>query len=293
MQVVEATTANGVCTMRIKAVPVPGPVANAIDKSAELIRMSLASSGQSASADEQAQSTIDPSVGNGNSAQASDTLTTSPDSTAIHADTSDASQPAASSSQGDLASHRRQPSEAAAAGDVKTAEEPAQGSTTAAAADVLDAHTRQQSSAEPADHAELPSEGYAHQQYNSYLPESQQEGTHPAADAASDGERSKQVPEDNVTTSNTSNADTVRVNSHEMALDVKGLQQQEDEGQQDGTDEADTAQHASGKVGVLRLRLSAAAKEAGNGTDRMLEVQHLNMFGFSQACALHNLCDGL
>lgn len=288
MQVVEATTANGVCTMRIKAVPLPGPVANAIDKNAELIRISLASSGQSSSADEQAQSPVDHSVGNGATAQASDTLTPSSDSTAAHTDASDANRPSASSSHGDLASRRVQPSEASAAGDVTATEEPAQGSTTAAAANVLDAQARQQFGTEPADHAELPSAGYAHQQYNSHLPESRNEGTHTAADAASDSEHSnKQVPMTNATASNTSNADTVRVNGHETALDVKGPQQQEAEGDDNGTDDVDTAQHPSGKVGVLRQRLLAAAKEAGNGTDKMLEVQYIHMCGLRQACVLY------
>lgn len=39
----EATTANGVCTLRIKAVALPGAVATALDEHADLIRMTLAS----------------------------------------------------------------------------------------------------------------------------------------------------------------------------------------------------------------------------------------------------------
>lgn len=42
IQVVEATTANGVCTLRIKAVALPGAVATALDENADLIRMMLA-----------------------------------------------------------------------------------------------------------------------------------------------------------------------------------------------------------------------------------------------------------
>ncbi|KAL3134116.1 hypothetical protein ABBQ32_008537 [Trebouxia sp. C0010 RCD-2024] len=42
-KVVEATTANGVCTLRITAVALPGAVATALDENADLIRMMLAS----------------------------------------------------------------------------------------------------------------------------------------------------------------------------------------------------------------------------------------------------------
>ena len=46
---VEATTANGVCTMRIKALALPGAVATALDENADLIRMTLAASAASSS----------------------------------------------------------------------------------------------------------------------------------------------------------------------------------------------------------------------------------------------------
>lgn len=47
LQVIEATTANGVCTMRIKAVALPGPVATALDENADLIRMTLSATNSS------------------------------------------------------------------------------------------------------------------------------------------------------------------------------------------------------------------------------------------------------
>ncbi|DBA75465.1 TPA: hypothetical protein ACH3X1_010720 [Trebouxia sp. C0004] len=46
-KVIEATTANGVCTMRIKAVALPGPVATALDENADLIRMTLTATNSS------------------------------------------------------------------------------------------------------------------------------------------------------------------------------------------------------------------------------------------------------
>ncbi|KAA6422007.1 MAG: Ribosomal S5 Elongation factor G III V family [Trebouxia sp. A1-2] len=46
-KVIEATTANGVCTMRIKAVALPGPVATALDENADLIRMTLSATNSS------------------------------------------------------------------------------------------------------------------------------------------------------------------------------------------------------------------------------------------------------
>lgn len=62
VQVLEATTANGVCTMRIKAVPLPGSIATVLDKNADLIRMTLASSGQTSSAEEQAPDAAAPAA---------------------------------------------------------------------------------------------------------------------------------------------------------------------------------------------------------------------------------------
>ena len=47
LQVIEATTANGVCTIRIKAVAMPGPMATALDENADLIRMTLTASNSS------------------------------------------------------------------------------------------------------------------------------------------------------------------------------------------------------------------------------------------------------
>ncbi|DBB16984.1 TPA: hypothetical protein ACH3X3_014090 [Trebouxia sp. C0006] len=50
-KVIEATTANGVCTIRIKAVALPGPVATALDENADLIRMTLSAMNSSPSED--------------------------------------------------------------------------------------------------------------------------------------------------------------------------------------------------------------------------------------------------
>jgi len=47
LQVIEATTANGVCTIRIKAVALPGPIAMALDENADLIRMTLTATNSS------------------------------------------------------------------------------------------------------------------------------------------------------------------------------------------------------------------------------------------------------
>lgn len=52
VQAIEATTANGVCTMRIKALALPGAVATALDENADLIRMTLAASAAPSSPDQ-------------------------------------------------------------------------------------------------------------------------------------------------------------------------------------------------------------------------------------------------
>lgn len=62
VQVIEATTANGVCTMRIKAVALPGAVATALDENADLIRMTLASSSSAPTSVEQSTAELAPNI---------------------------------------------------------------------------------------------------------------------------------------------------------------------------------------------------------------------------------------
>ena len=52
VQVIEATTANGVCSMRIKALALPGAVATALDENADLMRITLASCAAPSSPDQ-------------------------------------------------------------------------------------------------------------------------------------------------------------------------------------------------------------------------------------------------
>ncbi|KAL0045602.1 hypothetical protein WJX82_010973 [Trebouxia sp. C0006] len=75
-KVIEATTANGVCTIRIKAVALPGPVATALDENADLIRMTLSAMNSSPSEDRTdasntplSQPTADTSGGSGDRLQ--------------------------------------------------------------------------------------------------------------------------------------------------------------------------------------------------------------------------------
>jgi len=59
--VVEATTANGVCTMRIKAIALSGPIATAVDENADLIRMTLAAATSTSNDDQTEDSAASPS----------------------------------------------------------------------------------------------------------------------------------------------------------------------------------------------------------------------------------------
>ena len=85
VQVIEATTANGVCTMRIKAVALPGAVATALDESADLIRMTLASSAAPSSV-EQPAAELSPDSRAAEGDKHTDTATAA--ATDIHTDTS-------------------------------------------------------------------------------------------------------------------------------------------------------------------------------------------------------------
>lgn len=300
VQVVEATTANGMCTMRIKAVPLPGPIATAIDKNAELIRMTLASSGQNPSAEDQSPATPGASEGNGAASEASHRLTTaSEDATSATqamfeaSDTLTASTQQADASSGTSSGAADASREAAVVAsvhdsgaatttDAAAAEEPAQGSTTAAAAEPLDAQSRQENSAGSFDQTDLASSSLLHppdQDHDNHISH-EATNTDTAADAASDVAVSNGNAPTQQVSASTSSQDMFRANNHERTIDGNAIEEGERQGDDDEEEEGadgDTLQHASGKVGVLRQRLMVAAKEAGNGTDKMLEVSQVTM----------------
>ena len=238
-QVIEATTANGVCTMRIKAIPLPGPIATAIDKNADLIRMTLASSGQNSSAEDQSPDTVTEPVEEAASlaAQASDTLT-DPAKGGAHIP--------------DVAS------DAVTDGAEEAAEEAAQGSTSENAADLLDAQHKQQSAVGSFERSYLSS--------SAQQDACQQDSNHASAAEA-------------LSVASPSNGNAPhKALSQDSALSkapANGLQSQSGTLNEDDEEEQDTGdapQEASGKVGIMRQRLRAAAKEAGNGAPDMLKV---------------------
>lgn len=238
-QVIEATTANGVCTMRIKAIPLPGPIATAIDKNADLIRMTLASSGQNSSAEDQSPDTVTEPVEEAASlaAQASDTLT-DPAKGGAHIP--------------DVAS------DAVTDEAEEAAEEAAQGSTSETAADLLDAQHKQQSAVGSFEQSNLSS--------SAQQDASQQDSNHAsAAEALNDAS-----PSNGNAPHKASSQDSTLSKAPANGLQSQsGKLNEDDEEEQDN---GDVPQEASGKVGIMRQRLGAAAKEAGNGAPDMLKV---------------------
>lgn len=248
VQVVEATTANGVCTMRIKAVPLPGSVATAIDKSADLIRMTLASSGQTSSAEDQTSGTV---------AEAGPEDSTAP------VEASDTVKEPAEEANG-------------------TAEEPAQDSTTSAATDVLDAPQSPDSARGPCEATGPVSS--AHQS----APEQNGNSSHeqkPNTAAVTLGNGSSSngstplglTPDSAVPHPLTAASELITSSSHSSKQQV-GAPDADDsasasvEHEQQETDGGDAPKQALGKIGALKQRLQAAAEEAGSGASGMLQV---------------------
>ena len=277
IQVVEATTANGVCTMRIKAVPLPGSVATAIDKSADLIRMTLASSGQNSSAEDQTPGTIAEAGPEGSRApvEASDTV----------------AEPAQETNG--------------------AAEEPAQGGTTSAATDSLAAAQSQNSATGPCEASEgVSSTHQSEPEQNGNNSHEQNPNT--AAVTLSNGSSTNGstplglTPDPAIPNPSKFGSDPTPTSSHNSkqqvgtsdaddsaAANVEDQQQHTDDGtapqhvdvahmtasasanvdgEQQETDDGDAPQQTSGKIGALKQRLQAAAEEAGSGASGMLQV---------------------
>lgn len=78
---VEATTANGACTLRVQALPLPAALATALDQNADLLRLGLGKGGAGGAVDhqqqqqhEEQQQSGDADVGGGTGAPGSDSL---------------------------------------------------------------------------------------------------------------------------------------------------------------------------------------------------------------------------
>ena len=233
MQVVEATTANGVCTIRIKATALPGPVATALDENADLIRMTLAATNSSA-----------------NEGRTDDT-TTSPSDDA-----------AETSTNGDTdTTHTEQQTQNSMAG---TAAGQSNGSSPAAS-NIAD--TTAQLSAIDAPSSAAPEASQAAADNGN----SSQQPPHSAAEALSDAGRG--------TGSQPGSADPSQ-GGQEPAGELSGIDGTRGRamGINDNGDASSSQEEegslASGKVGILKQRLIAAAKEAKAGPPDLLKVSH-------------------
>ena len=231
--------------MRIQAIPLPGPIATAIDKNTDLIRITLASSGQTSSAEDQsADAVTEPGEEAAvMAAEASDTLMDN-----------DREGISVSKDDSDAVTHKAS----------LAAEEPAQGSKIETAADLLDGQRKLQSAIGSFEHSKLSSSAKqeASQQHSG-------SGYASAAEVLSDASHSNGGAPHEASSQSPGLSQTP----------ANGLQSQSgalNEDAEQGKDIGDVAQEASSKIGVLRQRLMAAAKEAGNAAPDMLKVRRPN-----------------
>ena len=250
LQVIEATTANGVCTIRIKAVALPGPIATALDENADLIRMTLTATNSSlneertdASSTPLSESTADTSVngdtdvvgpdqqtysttrGTGSVQDARSTLETAADP--VHLSASDES-PSAQLSTSDESSSRQLPA----------SDESSFAATEASQAAAENSSSRQDQSHSMAEDV------------------SNAEGMPGSQGGSGDRSQGGQHPAGEVSGIHGSNGRAMGTNDNGDATSSM------EEG----------GSLASGKVGILTQRLIAAAKEAKAGSPELLKV---------------------
>ena len=258
LQVIEATTANGVCTIRIKAVALPGPVATALDETADLIRMTLTATSSSpneertdASSTALSESTADTSVngdtevvdqqtysnssGSGTVQDAKSKLETAADS--LHLSAGDESTSA------QLPGSNESSSAQLPVRDESSSLQPVNDESPSAAAEALQAAAENSSSSQDQSHSMAEAVSNA-------------EGM-PGCQGRSGGRsQGVQHPAEAVSGIDGSNGRVMGTN------DNGGATSSMEEG----------GSLASGKVGILKQRLIAAAKEAKAGSPELLKV---------------------
>ena len=248
-QVVEATTANGVCTMRIRAVALPGAVATALDENADLIRMTLASAATQNSAEQQSgvQSNGDLASADGDSV---------PDS--------------------GLATDTGTNAESASATETVTY---------IADTSADETHKQHDQASKPAADAEADPAG--HQPAPSVLSEPQAEASVNGQSSSADADSQSGTHDSSCATATEALSDAGMIGASEssqaqdssggligadrnMGKGMTAVSNGDSHAHQQGEEERQLM--ASGKVGILKQRLVAAAKEAQAGSPEMLEV---------------------
>ncbi len=248
LQVIEATTANGVCTIRIKAVALPGPVATALDENADLICMTLSATNSSPNEDRTdasntplSQSTADTSV-NGDTVVVGTDLQTDSKRPGTVQDAESNLETAADavhlSAGGESTSAQLPGSD-----ESSSAQLPASLESSSAAAEASQAATENSSSS--------------------------QDQSHSMAEAGSNAE--------GMLGSQGGSGDRLQGVQH-RAEEVNGVHgangrtkgTNDDGGATSSMEEGGSL--ASGKVGILKQRLIAAAKEAKTGSPELLKV---------------------
>ena len=230
-QVVEATTANGVCTIRIKATALPGPVATALDENADLIRMTLAATSSSANEGRTEETTTLPSDDAAQSSMNGDT------------DTTYTGQQTQGSMAGTAAGQDN--------GSSLSTSDPADSTAQPPAIDVTSSAATEASPA-AADNGNI-SQQPAHSAAEALSDAGRGADSQPGSAAASQG---GQGPAGELGGIDGTRGRAMGINANGAASSS-----QEDEGSL-----------ASGKVGILKQRLIAAAKEAKAGPPDLLKV---------------------
>ncbi len=250
LQVIEATTANGVCTIRIKAVALPGPVATALDENADLIRMTLSASNSSSSEERTDASTTSLSESTADASVNDDTEVVGPDqqtySTTRGSGTvrdAKSNLETAADSLHQSASAESMSAQLPGSDESSSVQLPANGESSSAAAEALQAAAENSSSSQDQSHSMAGAVSSA-------------EGM-PGSQGGSGGRaQGVQLPAEAVSGIDGSNGRAMGTNDNGGATSsmVEG------------------GSLASGKVGILKQRLIAAAKEAKAGSPELLKV---------------------
>lgn len=271
LQVIEATTANGVCTIRIKAVALPGPIAMALDENADLIRMTLTATNSSPGEDRTessstaiSESTADTSVngdtevvgtdqqtysitrGSGTVQGAESNLEVATDS--VHLSASDESSSAQlpggnASSSAPLTASDESSAQLPASDESLSPQPPASDESSSAAAEASQAAAENSSSSQD-------------QSRSMAAAVSNAEGMPGSQGGSRDRSQWVQHPAGEVSGIGGSNGRAMGTNDNGDATSSM------EEG----------GSLASGKVGILKQRLIAAAKEAKAGSPELLKV---------------------
>jgi len=248
LQVIEATTANGVCTIRIKAVALPGPVATALDENADLIRMTLSASNSSPNEERTDASTTPLSESTADTSVNGDTVVSGTDQQ-THSNRSDAVQDAesnlkiAADSLHQSAHDESTSAQLPGSNESSSAQLPANDESSPAAAEASQAAAENSSSSQDQSHSMAEAVSNA-------------EGMPGSQGGSGDRSQGVQHPAGEVSGIDGANERAMGINDNGDATSSMG----------------EGGSLASGKVGLLKQRLIAAAKEAKAGSPELLKV---------------------